>query len=139
MPELTSTVRCSTTSSSVPLSCSRPILLGGSSTDCPVTCSSLVSQFLYQPGSSLLMMKLCRPETSFLRAETRPGFPHLSLSYCRQLHSGLACLACCPFLDENSFQCPIFILCILPIMAVYWWIQHFYRLSVNNTQIKKNY
>ena len=43
MPELTSTARCFTTCSSVPLSCSKPILLVGSSTDCLVTCSSLVS------------------------------------------------------------------------------------------------
>ena len=24
-------------------------------------------------------------------------------------------------------QCPLFIVCILPIGGVYWWIQHFYR------------
>ena len=86
------------------------------------------SNFLARKRSQL-MRKHFRPETSLLRAETRLGLPHLSLSYCRQLHSGLACLGWCQFVDERSFQCPLFILCILPIMAVYWWIQHFYRLT----------
>ena len=47
VPELTSTARCFTTCSSVPLSSSKPILLVGSSTDCLATCSSLVSPTLH--------------------------------------------------------------------------------------------
>ena len=39
-----------------------------------------------------LLIKLYRPETSFLCAETSLGLPHLPLSYYRQLHSGLSCL-----------------------------------------------
>ena len=35
------------------------------------------------------------------------------------------------FVDEKSFQCPLFTLCILPIMGLYWWIQHFYRLTAD--------
>ena len=45
VPELTSTARCFTTCSSVPLSSSKPILLVGSSTDCLATCSSLTRNF----------------------------------------------------------------------------------------------
>ena len=32
------------------------------------------------------------------------------------------------------FQCPLFLVCILPIMAVYWWVQHFYRCSSRELQ-----
>ena len=63
-----------------------------SSTDCLVTCSSLVSQ---ATDNSQLMFKLYRSETSLLCAETRLGLPYLSLSYCRQLHSGLYWLESC--------------------------------------------
>ena len=93
-PELTSTVGCFTTCSSVPSRCSKPILLEGSSTDCLVTCSSLVSHNTLHSNLDVSTDEktLYRPETSLLRAETRLGLPYLSLSYCRQLHSGLSWL-----------------------------------------------
>ena len=129
VPGQTSITRCSRTSSSVPSSSSRPIPLAGSSTDSLVTCLSLVRVTL---SSSSRLIIIDRPEAPLLSPEAPPRLHHLPLSHHRQLYSGetlpsRTCLYC-------LFQCPLFLVCILPIMAVYWWVQHFYRCSSRELQ-----
>ena len=31
-------------------------------------------------------------------------------------------------------QCPLFLLCALPVLGLYWWLQHFYRCSSRELQ-----
>ena len=39
-------------------------------------------------------------------------------------------------LPHLELQSPIFILCAVPITAAYWWVQHFYRCSSRELQVK---
>ena len=42
-------------------------------------------------------------------------------------------------LPHLELQSPIFILCAVPITAAYWWVQHFYRCSSRELQVKLIY
>ena len=46
----------------------------------------------------------------------------------------LVSLICLSSLAVNCIQSPLFILCAVPIIAAYWWIQHFYRCSSRELQ-----
>jgi len=46
----------------------------------------------------------------------------------------LVSLICLSSLTVNCIQSPLFIVCALPIIGVYWWIQHFYRCSSRELQ-----
>ena len=43
---------------------------------------------------------------------------------------------CLKMLPHLELQSPIFILCAVPITAAYWWVQHFYRCSSRELQVK---
>ena len=47
----------------------------------------------------------------------------------------LVSLICLSSLAVNCIQSPIFILCAVPIIAAYWWVQHFYRCSSRELQV----
>ena len=46
----------------------------------------------------------------------------------------LVSLICFSSLAVNCIQSPVFILCAIPIIAAYWWVQHFYRCSSRELQ-----
>ena len=110
------------------LRCLRHIPLVEFSIDFPVICMSLIKLVLF--WKCWLFSLLFPLETSLLCSETCHGQPDMSILYQCQLHPGRVTKL---YLWHNImlyyllFQCPVLILFALPLMAAYWYIQHFYR------------